>query len=130
MIWKQCDPRWVENQLGFARNTICLTGCLMTSVSMAFTMTVGLANPSTVNVWLKNNDRYGYVGEKGFTLGELLDLSVFRLSFWRIFHLYNSIGAHLYFTHFIIAHVNQGRHWVIVTGVTGNQIIVNDPGYK
>ena len=42
----------------------------------------------------------------------------------------NSIGAPLYFTHFVIANVNQGRHWVIVTGVTGNEITVNDHGYN
>lgn len=63
IMWKQCDPRWGGNQLGFGRNTICSAGCLMTSVSMAVTMTVGLADPSTVNDWLRNNG--GYVGGTG-----------------------------------------------------------------
>ncbi len=32
--WKQCDPKWGGNQLGFGRNTIGSAGCLMTSVTM------------------------------------------------------------------------------------------------
>jgi hypothetical protein len=125
-MWKQCDSRWGGNQLGFGRNTICSAGCLMTSVSMAVTMTVGLANPLTVNDWLKNNG--GYVGGTGdFIWGAVRPLG---LQFGGFSTEMNSIGAHLYFTHFVIANVNQGRHWVIVTGVSGNQIIVNDPGYN
>lgn len=53
-MWKQCDPKWGNHQLGFhSTDTICSSGCLMTSVTMAVTSLPTWADPAGMNQWLK-----------------------------------------------------------------------------
>ena len=48
-MWKQCDPRWANNVLGWGPDTICSAGCLMTSASMVITSLPAYQNPATIN---------------------------------------------------------------------------------
>lgn len=57
-LWKQCDPRWANDQLGWGSDTICSAGCLMTSATMVITSLPAYVNPATLNQWLKNNGGY------------------------------------------------------------------------
>lgn len=57
-LYKQCDPKWANDQLGTSSNTICKAGCLMSSASMALAGTGHSYNPQTLNHWLKANGGY------------------------------------------------------------------------
>ena len=32
--------------------------------------------------------------------------------------------------HIVILNVHNGHHWVLMTGVSGSNFLVNDPGYS
>lgn len=57
-LFKQCDARWANQQLGSSSNTICSAGCLMSSVSMALAGTGYDTDPSRLNAWLTKNGGY------------------------------------------------------------------------
>lgn len=59
-LYKQCDPKWGNQQIGTSSKTICQVGCLMSSVAMALSGVGHNYNPSTLNSWLKGHG--GYVG--------------------------------------------------------------------
>ena len=73
-LFKQCDARWKNDQLGTSAKNICQAGCLMSSVSMVLNdchKTVGgqSSNPHTLNHWLKSNG--GYVSGNSFVWGSV-----------------------------------------------------------
>lgn len=58
-LFKQCDSKWGNEQLGTSSNTICKAGCAMSSVAMALAGTGHTTyNPGTLNTWLKSNGGY------------------------------------------------------------------------
>jgi hypothetical protein len=57
-LYKQCDPKWANEQLGTSANTICKAGCAMSSVAMGLSGAGHNYNPSTLNSWLKSNGGY------------------------------------------------------------------------
>ena len=57
-LYKQCDSRWANDQLGTSSNTICKAGCAMSSVAMALAGTGKNYNPGSLNTWLKSNGGY------------------------------------------------------------------------
>lgn len=61
-LYKQCDPRWGGEQLGFASSTICSDGCAVSSVAMALACIGQGFDPSSLNQWLK--------GHGGFVNGD------------------------------------------------------------
>ena len=48
-LYKQCDARWANDQLGTSSNTICKAGCLMSSAAMALAGHGHDYNPKTLN---------------------------------------------------------------------------------
>ncbi len=57
-LYKQCDSRWGNDQLGTSSNTICKAGCAMSSLAMGLAGIGKNYNPGTLNTWLKSNGGY------------------------------------------------------------------------
>lgn len=123
-LYKQCDPAWANDQLGTSSNTICKAGCLMSSAAMALSGTGQNYNPRTLNQWLKANG--------GYASGDLLIWSVLsKIGLTFEGKVANSqIKAKLDAGKVVICNVHNGGHWVLATGYSGDNILVNDPGYS
>jgi hypothetical protein len=123
-LYKQCDPKWANEQLGTSANTICKAGCAMSSLAMALAGTGHNYNPSTLNAWLK--------GHGGYVSGDLLVWgSVNSLGLTFQGKVANSqIKAKLDAGFAVICNVHNGGHWVLAHSYSGDNINVNDPGYS
>jgi len=123
-VYKQCDAKWGNEQLGTSANTICKAGCLMSSVAMALAGIGKNYNPGTLNTWLK--------GHGGYASGDLLVWgSVSPLGLSYAGKVANSnIASSLAANHIVILNVHNGGHWVLAYSMSGNTINVNDPGYN
>ena len=122
-LYKQCDGAWANDQLGTSSNTICKAGCLMSSAAMALSGTGHSYNPKTLNAWLKSNG--GYVSGDLFVWG-----SIGKLGLTYEGKVANSkIKANLDAGKVVILNVHNGGHWVLAHSYSGDNIMVNDPGY-
>lgn len=123
-MYKQCDARWANEQLGTSSNTICKAGCAMSSLAMGLAGTGHNYNPSSLNQWLKGNG--------GYVSGDLLVWgSVTRLGLTFEGKVSNSqIKSKLDQGRVVICNVHNGGHWVLAYGYSGDNILVNDPGYS
>lgn len=122
--------------------TVCQVGCLMSSTSMGLAG-VGIvikrnipSNPKTLNEWLRRNDGYDGSNDLIETQVPLIDPS--RIS-WQddAFHKtndlpYDTVVSYLQKGRIVIANVNNGGHFVLLTGFSadGDTFFVNDPGYQ
>lgn len=123
-MYKQCDSRWGNEQLGTSSNTICKAGCAMSSVAMGLAGTGHNYNPSTLNTWLKGNG--------GYVSGDLLVWgAVSKLGLTYEGKVSNSqIKAKLDAGKVVVCNVHNGGHWVLAHSYSGDNINVNDPGYS
>lgn len=123
-LYKQCDSRWGSEQLGTSSNTICKAGCAMSSCAMGLAGTGHSYNPSTLNKWLTSNG--------GYVSGDLLvwgSLGKIGLNFEG--KVANSqIKAKLDAGKVVVCNVHNGGHWVLAYAYSGDNIMVNDPGYS
>lgn len=128
VYYNQCDYRWANQRLGWCDNyTLCTGGCAMTSTAMILaTKGVGV-NPSSLDDWLSNNGGYwdgcdliwGTIDAFGVTSFQGLETA----DEW-------SICNGLSQGHGIVANVNNGEHWVLLTGCLGGGVFtVNDPAF-
>ena len=97
----------------------------MSSVAMAL---AGIGktnyNPSTLNTWLKANS--GYVQQDLFVWASVNPLGMAFTGF-----ISNAdISKKLSEGGIVLLNVHNGGHWVLATGMSGNTIYVNDPGYS
>ncbi len=129
-LYKQCDSRWGSDRLGTSSDTICSAGCLMSSVSMVLAdcgKSIGgaVATPKTLNAWLTKNG--GYVSGDLFVWGAV---NSFGLTFVK--KAYSSADITTLFKQgkAVILNVNNGGHWVLMTGISGSNYLVNDPGFS
>ena len=128
-LFKQCDSRWGNNALGTSATTICRAGCLMSSISMVVNdcgkqVDGQSANPGTLNNWLKNHG--GYVSGDLFVWGSV---APFGLSFVGFSSADADIKNHYNAGNAVILNVNNGGHFVLMTGHTAAGYSVNDPGF-
>ncbi|MCB0369154.1 MAG: C39 family peptidase [Bdellovibrionales bacterium] len=123
-LYKQCDSRWGNEQLGTSSNTICKAGCLMSSVAMALSGIGKSYNPSTLNTWLKGHG--GYVSGDLFVWGSVNSLGLKYQGKVSNSNIASSLSA----GHVVILNVHNGGHWVLATSMSGSTIYVNDPGYS
>jgi len=127
--YKQCDSRWAGQQLGTCGGTtICSAGCAMTSVAMMLKTKGANVDPSSLDSYLTNNG--GYASGCDIIWAKADDFGVTK--FQGIEYADESaICSGLNSMHGIIANVNGGGHWVLLTGCAGNGVFyVNDPGYS
>lgn len=123
-LYKQCDPKWANEQLGTSSVTICKAGCLMSSMAMALSGTGHSYNPSTLNTWLKGHG--GYVSGDLFVWGSVNPLGLHFTAKVANSHIKANLDA----GNVVICNVHNGGHWVLATGYSGDTIHVNDPGYS
>jgi hypothetical protein len=124
-LYKQCDPKWGNEQLGTGSHTICQIGCLLSSAAMALAGTGHPTyNPSTLNTWLKAHG--GYVQSELFVWASINPIGlVFEGKFAN-----SEIKRALDLNKIVICNVHNGGHWVLATGYNGDNILVNDAGYN
>ena len=83
------------------------------------------ANPHTLNSWLKSHG--GYVSGNLFVWGSV---QTFGLSFVGFASTAADIKSHFNQGHAVILNVNNGGHYVLMTGHTASGYTVNDPGFN
>ena len=123
-LYKQCDPKWGNDHLGTSANTICKAGCLMSSASMALSGCGKSYNPGTLNTWLKSNGGYS-----GGDLYVWTAINKLGLTF-KGFVVNTQIKQNLDAGNVVILNVRNGAHWVLAHGYSGDNILVNDPGFS
>ncbi len=122
-LYKQCDGRWANEILGTSESTICQSGCLMTSVTMALAATGYDFTPSTFNQWLTSHGGFYDGGEYIWASTNVLGLRFQG-------KVSNSqIRPHLDAGYVVIMWVRGGSHWVLAHGYNGDTIYVNDSGF-
>ena len=129
-LFKQCDAAWKNDALGTSSKTVCQSGCLMSSVAMVLsdcrkTISGQAANPKTLNVWLRNNG--GYVSGNLFVWASV---QPFGLSFVGFASTDADIKAKFNQGYAVILNVNNGGHYVLMTGSSASGYSVNDPGFS
>jgi hypothetical protein len=127
--YKQCDSRWAHQELGTCSSqTICSAGCAMSSVAMMLKTKGANVDPSSLDSYLTKNGGYAsgcnIVWSKADNFGKTKFQGIETAS-------ESAICSGLKQNHGIIANVNNGGHWVLLTGCAGNGVFnVNDPGFS
>ena len=125
--YRQGDPRWGKEILGFGPNTIAAAGCLMTSVT---SMVAGegvqisgvVPTPDVMNNWLKGNN--GFVSGDLFVWAAVEPLGFNFLGFVTAKDdVVNSLNQ----GHLVILNVMKGGHYVLALSDTGSGYSVMDP---
>jgi ABC-type bacteriocin/lantibiotic exporter with double-glycine peptidase domain len=96
----------------------------MSSAAMALSGTGHSYNPGTLNKWLISNGGYASgnlfvwasINKLGLTFGGFVSNSAIKSS------LDNK--------KIVILNVHNGGHWVLAKSYSGDNIVVNDPGYS
>ena len=101
----------------------------MSSVSMIIndchkTIDGKASNPGTLNSWLKSHG--GYVSGDLFVWGAV---APFGMSFVGFSSNHNDIRNHFNAGKAVILNVNNGGHYVLMTGHSSTAYNVNDPGF-
>jgi hypothetical protein len=128
VMYKQCDGRWANQQLGYCSQTICSAGCAMTSVAMMLTSKGTNMDPGALDSYLTRNGGYAngceIIWSAANNFGTVRFVGMQVANEWEIC---NGLSQN----HGIVANVNGGGHWVLLTGCAGNgNFYVNDPGYS
>ena len=123
--WRQCGSSWSNDRLGTCSDTICQSGCAITSVAMFMAYRGYGGNPGSFNAWLRDNGGYasgcliywGKPDELGFT------------SFnGKQNPTYSTVCSSVNRGNGLVANVNGGGHYVLITSCAGNNVYnVNDP---
>lgn len=96
----------------------------MSSAAMALSGIGHSYNPGTLNTWLKNNG--------GYASGDLFvwtAIDKFGITYaGRISN--SAIKSNIDAGHIVICNVHNGAHWVLAHGHSGDNILVNDPGFS
>lgn len=81
-------------------------------------------DPSSLNTWLKGHG--GYVSGDLFVWASINSLGVTFLG--KVSK--SQIKQNLAKDNIVILNVHNGGHWVLATGINGDSVSVNDPGYS
>lgn len=128
-LYKQCDSKWSNEQLGTCSHTICSAGCAMSSVAMILQTKGAGKNPSSLNSWLKGHG--GYSGGCNINWASVNSLGKITFIGKQPKATETDICNGLKKGHGLVANVRGGGHWVLLTGCRGGGVFdVNDPGYS
>ncbi len=89
------------------------------------TISGAAATPKTLNSYLTNNG--GYAQGDLFIWGSV---APFGLSYVGQTRDQTAIRNYFSSGHAVILNVNNGGHWVLMTGSSGSSYLVNDPGFS
>jgi hypothetical protein len=131
-LFKQCDSRWANQQLGTGKLTICQAGCAMSSTSMVLASFGVNTNPSDLNNWLKAN---GGDVDQDLILWASVAKYQGKANLEYYFRGAGSLSqaglaAAVAAGKGVVVNVRNGGHWVLVTGGSGPNFQVNDPGFS
>jgi ABC-type bacteriocin/lantibiotic exporter with double-glycine peptidase domain len=121
-LFKQCDSRWANDELGTSGDTICKSDCLLSCIAMGLAGTGHDYNPGTLNKWLKANggiSGYQIIYSKLSQIGLGYDGSCSS----------GDVKTKIDQDKIVCMHVHNNGHWVLGYAYSGNTITVNDPGY-
>ena len=127
-LYKQCGQSWSSDLMGSSGSNVCSKGCLMSSLSMVLNdcgrqINSKAANPGTLNAWLSANGGYSGASLVWGSVSKLgLTFVTKSTSHTDIINYFNQGKA-------VVLNVNQGGHWVLMTGHSGTTYFVNDPGF-
>jgi hypothetical protein len=122
--------------------TVCSVGCLMSSISAALagrniTIAGSISTPGTLNAWLRSNG--GYDSDNDLEDSAVPNIDPTRIA-WPAdgMHVHNdlsmnTIRAYLVRGRVVIANVDAGHHFVLVTGwdyQDEDRVLVNDSGFN
>jgi len=128
VMYKQCDSQWGSYQIGSCDETICSVGCAMSSVSMMLATKGAAVDPHSLNQYLTDNGGYADGCNIIWAYADAFGVTSFQ---GKETADEAAICSGLNQGHGIIANVNNGGHWVLLTGCLGNGVFtVNDPGFK
>jgi hypothetical protein len=139
-LYKQCDPRWGNDIIETA--TVCNVGCLMSSISSALAgrgilIDGNTSDPGTLNTWLRDNGGYDKNNDLEEAVIPKLSARISWTCSWcgafrnATAFTITDVALQLQQGHVIIANVDSGRHFVLVTGynITHDTVYVNDSGF-
>jgi hypothetical protein len=129
VMYKQCDSKWAYQELGYCASlTICSAGCAMSSVAMMLKTKGANVDPASLDSYLTQHG--GYVNGCDIIWAKADDFGVTTFQGMEKANE-SEICNGLSQMHGIIANVNGGGHWVLLTGCAGGGVFyVNDPGYS
>ncbi len=129
VMYKQCDSRWAWQELGWCDDyTICSGGCAMSSVAMMLRTKGVDVDPASLDKYLTYNNGYSNGCDINWSRADDFGVTTYMGIEWAN---YDEICNGLSQMHGIIANVNNGGHWVLLTGCAGGGVFyVNDPGYS
>ena len=138
--WKQCGAPWSNVKMGNSGNNICNIGCLVTSVSMLIEKSgvhtnVANFNPGTFVEYLNNSGGFAPGGNfmwystsgiaPNFKYNRKIELNGLSRND-KLSHIKTAVNNGEY----LVCEVkgNTGQHWVAVDNVSGDQVMMLDPG--
>jgi len=129
VMYKQCDSKWANQELGMcSADTICSSGCAMSSVAMILKTKGCNYDPSSLDHWLTTNGGYANGCDIVWSsVSKICGVSYQGMEKASESDICNGLSQ----MHGIVANVHNGAHWVLLTGCLGNGVFsVNDPGYS
>jgi hypothetical protein len=123
-LFKQCDSKWGNNKLGTSANTICKSGCAMSSVAMilntfAIKVNGAATNPGNFNTWLNSNG--------GYVSGDLLVWGATNKLGLPFLNSYSGNGQAIPSfdkNQNVVLNVNGGGHFVICVALEWVELII------
>lgn len=138
--WKQYEGSWTEINLGDSGQTIRQIGCLVTSISMLIAKSgvetnISNFNPGTFVEFLNNNGGFASGGNFVWSSATLAAPSFkyqgqISVSGYTREQKLSKIKELLDQGAYVTAEVkgNTGQHWVAIDAISGNNVIMMDPG--
>lgn len=138
--WKQYEGSWTEITLGGSGQTIRQIGCLVTSISMLIAKSgvetnISNFNPGTFVEFLNNNGGFASGGNFVWSSATLAAPSFkyqgqISVSGYTREQKLSKIKELLDQGAYVTAEVkgNTGQHWVAIDAISGNNVIMMDPG--
>ncbi|GEM_PF-5552114 len=127
--FKQCASPWGPQALGTCSDTVCYSGCAMTSTSNVFKYYGEQTDPGALNQWLKGHG--GYLGGCLIVWSTAANINPGITYVGSAGQDWNRLRSELDAGYPVIVKVANvtGTHYVTVTGYTGNTYYINDPAY-
>ena len=138
--WKQCGASWSNVPMGYSRDNICGIGCLVTSISMLISKSgvqtnIPNFNPGTFVEYL--NAHGGFADGGNFLWASATNVAPsfkwqgkIELAGKNQQQKFDAIKYEVDNGGYLACEVagRTGQHWVAVDSISGNQIMMLDPG--
>jgi hypothetical protein len=127
--FKQCASPWGTQSLGTCADTICYSGCAMTSTSNVFKYYGEQTDPGALNQWLKQNG--GYLSGCLIVWSTAANINPGITYIGSAGQDWDRLRSELDAGYPVIVKVANitGSHYVTVTGYAGSTYYINDPAY-